>query len=80
MIESLSDKVVDKLKAEFLEAVSATVDVTLQFVEEASYAIALFGGGITIMMKMAGSERAMKYFWGIQIGYVFIKGILGDLV
>jgi hypothetical protein len=80
MFDKLSEKVATEFKAELTETMYDTAKLVIQAIDEASYILALFGGATAILMRVAGSERASKYFWSIQIGYILINGILGDLL
>lgn len=48
-------------------------------ISELSYAVALIGGGILIVLRVAGMTRATKYFGVLQVVYVLFRGLLGGL-
>lgn len=70
-IEALKDSFVEEMWA-FLQALAeVTVDL--------SYVVALLGGGLLIVLKVAGMERASKYFSILQVINIFIKALLGGI-
>lgn len=48
-------------------------------VAELSYTFALIGGGLLIVLRVAGMTRATKYFGVLQVTHIFIRALLGGL-
>lgn len=48
-------------------------------VAELSYTFALIGGGILIVLRVAGMTRATKYFGVLQITHILIRSLIGGL-
>ena len=66
----------DGVKARLMENASVLLDHVLAALEDFSYLVALYGGAALILARVCGSTRAKKYFIGIQMANVFIKGLL----
>ena len=66
----------DGVKARLLENVGVLLEHVLEALEDFSYLVALYGGAALILARVCGSTRAKKYFIGIQMANVFIKGLL----
>ena len=66
----------DGVKARLLENAGVLLDHVLAALEDFSYLVALYGGAALILARVCGSTRAKKYFIGIQMANVFIKGLL----
>lgn len=66
----------DGIKARLLENANILLERTLEGLEDLSYLVALYGGAALILARVCGSTRAKKYFIGIQMANVFIKGLL----
>lgn len=74
-IQNKFDMAVCEQKQEFYSYLQALLETTV----ELSFSIALIGGGILIMLKVAGSTRATKYFTILQISHIFIRAMFGGL-
>lgn len=48
-------------------------------VAELSYTFALIGGGLLIVLRIAGMTRATKYFYVLQVSHIFIRALLGGI-
>lgn len=48
-------------------------------VAELSYTVALIGGGILIILRVAGMTRATKYFGVLQVTHILIRSLLGGV-
>lgn len=48
-------------------------------VAELSYTFALIGGGLLIVLRVAGMTRATKYFGVLQVSHIFIRALLGGI-
>lgn len=48
-------------------------------VAELSYTFALIGGGLLIVLRVAGMTRATKYFYVLQVSHIFIRALLGGI-
>ena len=46
---------------------------------ELSYTFALIGGGLLIVLRVAGMTRATKYFFVLQVTHIFTRALLGGL-
>lgn len=66
----------DGVKQRMLENLDVLVDHLINALDEASYLLALYGGAALIIANVCGSTRAKKYFFGIQVLHVFVKGLL----
>ena len=66
----------DGVKERLMENAGVLLDHVLAAVEDFSYLVALYGGAALILARVCGSTRAKKYFIGIQMAHVFIKGLL----
>lgn len=51
----------------------------LETVSELSYTVALIGGGILIILRVAGMTRATKYFGVLQVTHILIRSLLGGV-
>lgn len=52
----------------------------LETVSDLSYSIALLGGGILIVLYVAGMTRAKKYFMVLQVLHILNRAMLGGLL
>lgn len=64
------------MKERALENLETLGTHIINALDEASYLLALYGGGALIIAKICGSTRAKKYFFGVQLLHIFIKGLL----
>lgn len=65
------------MKYEAKEQIYAMLGALADVIVELSYAAALIGGTLLILLHAMGVTRAKKYFFVLQLTNVFIKAILG---
>jgi hypothetical protein len=85
IVETYIDKKVDEKMGEVQEMAKQQAEATLdgwleaaqEFIVEASYSIALIGGGLCIIFKVAGWQGGYKWASILSVSYVLIKYLLG---
>lgn len=75
-IEEALQNYFEGVKQRALENMDVLVNYLFNALEDVSYLLALYGGAALIIAKVCGSTRAKKYFIGIQVLHVFVKGLL----
>lgn len=73
------DNKIDAMKEGLAENVMDFLHYAGEVLVDMSYATALIGGGILIVLRVAGMRRATKYFSVLQVCNIFIKALLGGV-
>ncbi len=76
-IEGRVDYAVELKKCEIEQEIEAFLDYTMDLLVDLSYSLALIGGGVLIVLRVAGMTRATKYFSVLQCVHIFIRSLLG---
>lgn len=72
-LEGLKETVRAQTREIMIEALKGLGDVIVDL----SYSIALVGGGLTLILSIAGWEQGKRWTGILAVGYVLIKLLLG---
>lgn len=75
-IEEALQTYFDGVKQRALENMDVLANYLINALEDVSYLLALYGGAALIIAKVCGSTRAKRYFIGVQVLHVFVRGLL----
>jgi hypothetical protein len=75
-MQSAFDTEVCETKREIMSYLKALLETTA----ELSYGIALIGGGILVVLRIAGMTRATKYFGVLQVSHILVRALMGGAV
>lgn len=75
-MQSAFDTEVCETKREIMNYLQATVET----IADLSYTVALIGGGILIVLRIAGMTRATKYFGVLMVSHILIRALMGGAV
>lgn len=74
------DALIEEIRVQTLSTIKGVSLAIADAITQISYTAALLGGGVLIVLHVAGMQRAQRYFGILQVAHILIQGLLEPIL